>query len=487
MYQLQNRKCKISPAVSAIIILMVLLAGVILAALSDAQISGMIMLIFLIILCYYTIFMRIRFTSEYETILCDSRFYVFTAILMYSVLPPIYCLLTLSENGGARVRTANNATIYTPTELLQTLIMSLLLFIGIMAGIIWRNHVKDNLIYQTELEEDGKKSKKLFTGWLVVCVISTILFLLPFIRGGFKIIQMGGSILDVDRSISNSFFGRIQELFFSPEIMTASTIAMLFYGFQLEISQRMKRFILVGVVLFQLIIAMLTTRRARAISIILCAFVIYVYWHQKKKNKLPVIQITITIVAFLFLYFLEVFMGSRQTNGTSASFFQLFDGISAYDSLLQSTRDVPSLSMLGNVVYGLFRPIPILGKYIIELFGMPTDAAPLYHWMAERYTTYQLGGGLAYTPQLEAYLSGGYFGCFFFGIFYGYIFGKRRKGLRNVFVIAMAFSIARGTLQVVGNLIWPFGFIGYYFYDRFLFRRIRINDKSAVQHKIYMK
>lgn len=476
----QFSKKHINSIANFLVFMLLLMIGIIVSIIADAEVRSTVLLIFVILMCYYAVFLRIKNSTENVSFLCDCRFYVFSAILLYTVLPPIYCILTLDEYGGARVRTAYNATIYTSNELFQTVIMSSLFFVGILLGFFVRPHIKSySFVEKQRSEYDGRNCRKLFICWLIVCVISTTLFLLPFIKGGFKIIQAGGSILDIDRTISNSVVGKIQEVFFSSEIMTVSTIAMLFYGYQLDIGQRTRRIILLTVVFFQIILALMTTRRARAVSIILCAFVIYIYWYQKKKNKMPILQIVTAVIAVLFLYFLEVFMNVRQFSNTSAGFLQLFDGISAYDSLLLSTRETPSLSMLSNILYGLFRPIPIIGKYIVQLFGMPNDAAPLYHWMADRYATYQFGGGLAYTPQLEAYLSGGYLGCVLFGFIYGYVFGKKRRGLVNLLIIAMAFSIARGNLQIVLSLMWPFGIIGYYLYDQFLFRRVTIGNRKT--------
>ena len=440
----------------------------------------MIVLIFLIILFYYLLLNRLMKTTHQSSVLCDGRFYVFSAMLMYSILPPIYGLLTLQQNGGVRVRAAYNATIYTADELLKTLGMSSLLFAGIIYGFKVREHMGSKHLEATlqTNEVDKAVARKKFMGWLVICVVSTFLFYLPFIRGGFAIIRQGGTILDVDRIVLSGTVGKIQEIFFSADIMTVSTVAMIYYVYQMEISQKSRYLILVVTVLLQITGAVMTTRRARGLSIMLCAFIIYIYWYEKKRKKIPLTQIVVACAAFALLYLLEVIMGQRQTNNHFASYLYLFDGISAYDSLLRVTRETPSVAFLSNILYGLFRPIPVFGKYIVALLEMPTDAAPLYHWMAERYTTYLYGGGLAYTPQMEAYLCLGYTGCFLFGIFYGFVFGKERYGLMNLFITAMSFSIARGNIQVLLSLLWPYGVIGYLFYDRFLFERLKLKRKN---------
>ena len=476
---MKNKRKTVS--INYLLFFIIALSGIVTATLSSAELSLMVVLIYVIILCYYSIYIKIKRSTNYSSILCDARFYLFTAILLYTVLTPIYCLLTLEEYGGARVRQAYNATVYTPNELLRTIIMSTLFFFGIVFGFILRERTKGYNRYLADDENNNVEEKnynRKFFGWLIICIISTLFFYIPFIRGGFKVIQLGGSILDVDRTIATGVLGNLQDFLFSADMMTASTAGMLYYVYKLNISQRSKRVIFIVTVLLQVAGALLTTRRARAFSIILCALVIYIYWYEKQKRKLPWNLIIISGVAVGFLYILEIFMGQRQASGNIASYLRLFDGITAYDSLLLSTREQPSFSMLSNIIYGIFRPIPILGKYIVEFLGMPSDKAPLYKWMAERYLTYQLGGGLAYTPQLEAYLSLGYFGCFIFGVFYGFVFGKKRKGLVNLFIIAMAPSVARGTIQVVLKLIWPFGIVGFYIYDQFLFERISFGGKT---------
>ncbi len=459
----------------------IVLCGVLCWAFYSEDVGIMVFLIFGILALYYGIILRIISSSFESTFLSDGRFYLFSAILAYSILPPIYGILTLSENNGVKLRTTYYALTYTAHELQLTLWMSFLFFSGLLIGIMARS--KKTFAYkevETAQYEANNTAAKRFYSWLVVCIISTICFLLPFFRGGFRIILAGGTISDVDTIHESSLLWRIVDIFFSNEMMTASTVAVLYYGYKMNMQKRKKKNLLFSIVAIEAILAYLTTRRARAIAIILCAFIIYINWYKKEKGKLPIGRIVSAGVLFIFMYFLEVIMGQVNVGVTYASYLRLFDGVPAYDSLLLATRNQPSLSMLSNIVYGLFRHIPILGKYIVGFLGIANDAAPLYKWMAERYTVYQYGGGLAYTPQLEAYLCIGFFGCFFFGIIYGYIFGKPRRGLSNLFVAAIAFSIARGNLQIALSLMWPFGIIGYYFYDDFLFRRIKIGGGHRI-------
>lgn len=433
-------------------------------------------LIGIICIVYYFILIQINLNTYDSSILCDGRFYVFTSILAYSVLPPIYGLLTYGQNQGIRMRSTYTASTYTLVELRTTLIMSIFFFVGLLIGVFVRQHSKYNIRSSNIVtDDDDTVSRKLFFCWLIVCAISTIGFLVPFFQGGFRAILAGGTIADVETAHENTLLWKIMDVFFSSEMMTASTVAVLYYGYNININNRKKKLLLVSVVIIEALLAYLTTRRARAVAIIMCAMIIYIHWYKKEKGKLPIGRIIVISAIFVFIYSLEFIMGLAHIKLSYVGYLQLFDGIPVYDSLLLSTRSTPSLSMLSNIVYGIFRPIPILGKYFIQLIGFKNDVAPMYQWMADRYVTYQYGGGLAYTPQLEAYLTGGMIGCLLFGNIYGFVFGKKRNALPNLFIAAMAFSIARGNLQIVLSLMWPFGIIGYYLYDRFLFRRIRIS------------
>lgn len=440
-------------------------------------VSAIYIFIGLIGILYYFIVLQLMYSTTQPTILCDGRFYVFSAIALYSIIPPLYGVLTIEQNNGVRMRSTYTALTYLPKELLLTLIMSLLFFAGILLGLMLRN--KTSRKQSSIGEMDNGLCEKKFRCWFLVCAISTLIFLLPFIRGGFRVILAGGTIDDVNREHEWSIIWKVLDVFFSAEMMTASTVAVLYYWSRKQTKTKKKSAFLFSIVILEALLAYLTTRRARAISIILCAFIIYIYRYVSEKKRLPIGRLAIAGGVFVFFYMLEIIMGQITTGGTFAELLHIFDGVYAYDSLLLATRNTPSVTMLGNVVYGVFRHIPILGKYFIQLLGFKNDVAPLYQWMAERYVTYQYGGGLAYTPQLEAYLSLGYIGCLLFGFIYGYVFGKKREGLPNLFVAAMAFSIARGNLQIVLSLMWPFGIIGYYFYDQFLFSRVTVGKQKA--------
>lgn len=430
-------------------------------------------------LLYYFAIKQIVADANNGSVLCDCRFYVFTAIFAYSILPPIYGVLTFVTNHGVKMMSTHFALTYTSHELGLTIIMSILFFVGINIGLFFKIHSKYRLIvYKDVISENGISNKRMLLFWFVICIISTFFFLIPFIKGGFAAIIAGGTIMDVETNHDASFMWKIVDIFFSPEIMTVSTVAILYYSYKLDVNKRTKNTIFFSIVIVECLLAYLTTRRARAIAIILCALIIYIQWYKKEKGKLPIRRIIVVGAIFAFFYLLEVIMGLANTGDSQATLLSLFDGVPAYDSLLLATRNNTDLSMISNIIYGLFRPIPVLGKYIIRFLGFNNDVAPMYQWMADRYSIYQFGAGLAYTPQLEAFITGSYIGCLLYGILYGYIFGKRRDNLPNLFVAAMAFSVARGNLQILLSLIWPFGIIGLCFYDQFLFRRINLFAKT---------
>ena len=45
-----------------------------------------------------------------------------------------------------------------------------------------------------------------------------------------------------------------------------------------------------------------------------------------------------------------------------------------------------------------------------------------------------------------------------------------RKGILNYVIVALAFMVARGSLQVLLQLMWPYVIISYFLYDQFLLK-----------------
>lgn len=428
-------------------------------------------------LCYHGIVTLIKKDCVGQSVFCDYRFYIFSIMLVYTAVTPVYGLLTNVEKNGIIALNAWFAQVFTSKELFETTIISVLFFMGILLGVksaTLRRKKKCEFQY-SPLPENKNQVKKLVMGWAIVCIVSTLYWLRPFINGGFKAILEGGTIDSVDMSSTS----RILDKFFGADMMVASTVALVFYIFQLNIKSRTRWAVIISILGSQCLLAFLTTRRGRVIAIILCVVVIYITWYVNQKKRLPIVQAGCFLGAIVFLYMLEVIMNFESGTRNLSDVLRLFDGVPAYDSLLTAVRENQTGGMLVNVVYGFFRPIPILGKHIVQMFGMDQGSSPLYLWMASHYPSiYESGGGLAYTPQLEAYLSGGLVAAFGFGLFYGIVFGKKREGLTGLFVIAMSFSIARGTTEVLMHLVWTYGIIGYYFYDRILFRKVRFGNQS---------
>lgn len=444
--------------------------------------SGNAMLIWInvcaISLIYYYILKQIHLSGDYKTLLCDGRFYFFTILLAYTIVTPIYGVLSNVDVNGVKVRTSYFALTYTSKELLLTTQMSLLLFIGIFIGVLIRNNtshreLKNHLFSFNEENLPDDVIKKKIIGWLIITIISAAFYIKPFVNGGFSIIRYGGTYLDID-IVQNS---KLVDVLFSPEIMVVGGVSIIYYIFESKRDIRVKMTAMIIIDVLFVLFAVFSTRRARAFAIILSSSVIYTNWSVEKKKKFPKALYIVIFGVFILFYFLEIITQVRVGTSTIASTLFLFDGVPAYDSLLLAARENVTSGMIINVIYGLFRHIPFFGKYIVSALGIDNTAPPLYKWMAARYSTYSTGGGLAYTPQLEAYLTAGLIGCLLFGIIYGLIFGKERHGLRNYIVIAISFSIARGNLQVLLSLLWPYVIIGYVFYDCILLRRVKLFKK----------
>ena len=431
----------------------------------------------LIITCFASIYMQIKNTTKYDTAFCDGRLWFFSAILIYTIVVPIYGLLTHVLEWGIRpLGTIADARTYTAEELLKTTKMSLLFFCGMTIGFFVRRHLrvlrKENAFQKpdkTTALADNRLNNSMFVGWTIIAGISTLVFLAPFLRGGFNVLRSGGTITDVT-SLGLSVQNPVISIFFSAEVMTIASVAMVYYWFKTEVSRRSKLVLMVAMVAFQLLLAFATTRRARALTIVVCVLLIYVDWYFKRKKRMPRFQIVAIACVGIVFYFLEMISEQAIKGVTFISALSFFDGFGPYDAFLLSAREAEPAGMISNVLYGLCRHIPILGKNIISLFGMNTSYPPLYIWMARRYSLYALGGGLAYMPQLEAYLTGGMPACLLFGAVYGFIFAMPKKGILNYVIVALGFMVARGSLQVLLQLMWPYVIVSYLLHDQFLLR-----------------
>lgn len=438
-----------------------------------------------IVFLYFDALQSISRRTHYS-LFSDGRFYVWSFLTLYSIWVPILAIISRIIEMPFSSLNIYGATKYNISELLLTCYTSILLLVGMRVGLLINTRIQPHK--KIKFEESNNFLNQKYKFWFLISLISTLVFLAPFILGGFSQIKSGGTILDVE-SISTLFSGNIPfiiiSFFFSSEVMTISTSVFIMYYLESNKTSRRKAFVLLLILFLHATLSVLTTRSARFMVILIITFSL-ILKNQELRNSSLFKKIIIVVPIFMiFVYFIDYILVEQvrynllyANQNIIIEFMRRFDGIGPYDALFKAVLDKPDLKMLTNIIYSFFRPIPIFGQIIINILGINMSASPLFLWMSQKYPTiYSAGGGLAYMPQIEAYLSAGYLGCYLFGLLYGFIFGKERYGIENIIVIAMSLMLARGSFGVLATLYTPYVLICYYLYHKSI---SKINIKKEV-------
>jgi|GEM_PF-3505723 len=435
--------------------------------------------IILMVIIYLISLSELKRTNGEEPILSDGRFYFISFTTLYSVWVPILSILTGISTKPFLPLKISKAIPYGVEEMIKTCGTSITMLMGISLGIFIVNKLsmKDKLKRVALRNENNVYHKK----WFYIMILSTFIFLYPFLNGGFEAMKSGGSILDVEQ-VSTMFSGNIIMtaigFLFSSEVMTISTAAFLMYYINSNNSVRKKALVCVLLLCIHTFIALATTRSARFVIILVCLFASTMANKQIRSHPLFKKILKLILIFMVLIYFLDYIIVNEVREGfkameesTIVEMMRRFDGTGPYDALFRAVDSSPDISMIQNIPFSFLRPIPIVGDIILSIIGMNTNYSPLYGWMSNQYIEiYSSGGGLAYMPQIEAFLTLGYVGCFLYGLVYGLIFGKKRKGIGNIIIIAMGLMLARGSFGVIASLSIPYIGICYLFYEKFLFR-----------------
>lgn len=420
---------------------------------------------------------RHRLTNK----ITDGRFFLVIVLCLYSVWGPFLAVITDVGQFGFRplgnIRAANT---YYANDIIETGWINIVFFLGILCGTgVGRNRSKYHLrSTSTQCSERNGNAEKYFRLWMIVSIVSTIVFLAPFFRGGFAMIASGRSIIDVHNSGVAQGIPSIVSVLLGAECMTFSTISMVYY--LIKSDKRRSRVYLFVIILIaiQIIIMYTTSRRARALSIIIASLVMVKTDLDARDRKVKLRWGVAAVAMFAIVYLTEVVITTKAhglvvDEGFVVYLLRQFDGLGPYDALLNSTRHDPDIAMTANVFYGVSRSILIFGKYILEIIGIDPSNSPMHIWLARHYPTiYSVGGGIASMPQLEAYLAMGHAGCFVYGCVYGVYVSRRRNGLKNVILIPISFMLARGDFSVLLYLMWTYYVYCHFVYEKILFRLI---------------
>lgn len=444
------------------------------------NIDEMLILLFIFVLlglALLNIFI-INNSSQYSTTFADGRFYFILFLLIYSIWVPIMSIASNITVFGFSPLNIYQSAIYESNVMSKSLIISNTMMFGFLIGtyIINKVSTKKEVIHKHKYNEN-----KILRYWFLIVITSTLIYMLPFINGGFVILMNGGSIVDVPQ-FAELYGGNIilslVGFLFSPEVMTISTIIYIYYLFKnSNISYKKKIVVTILIIIFHITLTLFTTRSARLVIILFS--IIAILFSDKKlisKNsvKTLLLFVPLSLVGIYFIDFIFIDdLVSKVTNSQSmiVELMRRFDGIGPYDAFLQSVNERPDISMILNSVYSLLVPIPILGASILSLLNINYSHSPMYSWMASKYPSiYESGGGLAFIPQTEMYLIGGIIGTFVISIFLGLIFGKSRIGVLNLILIAFGLMFARGNLGIIATLTTPYILLSYLLYNTIILR-----------------
>lgn len=419
----------------------------------------------------------IKKNSYYTSVLADGRTYFFLFIYIYSIWVPMMSLLSNISSFGFSPLNIYGSSIYSIEDMLRSTILSLVMILGFTVGLLVSRKlyiVKSCQMQSTQF--NILNFKKMRKYWGIILLISTYIYILPFIMGGFKTINRGGSILDVNgfsEIFGNNLIMSFVGFLFSPEIMTISTIAYLYYLINDENFNNSKKFFIISsLIALHSILTLTTTRSARFVIILIALFAIIKSNFNKEKVKVLNVTANFIPVIISLIYFIDFFFVDNLLNSTKnaqsilVELMRRFDGIGPYDAYLKAINTIPNIGMLSNILYSLIIPIPVIGSIVVSFFGM-SSTSPMYNWMANNYPAiYNSGGGLAYMPQIEMYLIGGTIGTFILALLLGLVFGKPRQFLLNFILIAFGLMFARGNIGIIATLFTPYILISYLLYEK---------------------
>lgn len=425
-------------------------------------------------------------TCNFRSIWADGRFYLIGAVFCYSIWVPLMVILAGTEEFRLL---SPQSSLWDISALTTSQGLSFLMFVGVLAVLrlfpyghreqrprssARRRGVRTGTTAAERHSRRPDSRPPSLMGWGVIAIAAHAAFLAPFLQGGFATLRNGGSILDVSRAVT-VFGGPIDILvsvFLSPEIMTLSTGMALFTAFD---RRRRARVALAVAALFLgvgMVVALSTTRTERFAILLLCLTAILSQLETRKAmhRRLGLAA----AAAALAVTFVIGTSGKVYSPGQADDPLQKFslamrgfDGLGPYDAYLTALGDPPNAAMLWNFPFSLVRPIPFIGKAVLGLSGEASETSPLFDWMRSHYPAiYDAGGGLAYMPQIEAYLTFGALGVVALGCVVGAALRRPRHGMLNIMLVVMSLAFARGSLGVLAALVLPYGIICYGLYGR---------------------
>lgn len=441
---------------------------------------------------------RVERTVE---ILSDGRFYLFTMLLIYAVTVPLLSLVdgyparNLSLLPHIRTRVSSEATI------MYSQAGSIVLYAGAFLGafLVWRHSGRGagRADSPARGRDESPQPTALTTGlsaatwyWTAISAVSTFVFCIPFLMGGFDVLRRGGTVIDIDGfsaiaggSLPLTLIGFL----FSAEVMTGSTLVLMAVLY-LRYRKGGGTLALVLLVGFHLALALVTTRTIRAVIFVFAICVLASLPGPAKGRKpltmvLAVMPVLVVAIGALNLApsLLDESNANYDAPTSLADLLRSADPSGPYDAYFRALEQEPIAGMAANAVVSFVSSLPFIGGFLLESFGVdPTP--PLADWMRSEYPEiYGVGGGLAAMPQIEAYLTAGIVGCFATGAIMGTVSRLSRTVLGSLFVVALSVLFARGSLGILAQLAVPYGLVVVLFFGVVVPKLMRLPSIGVIR------
>lgn len=469
-------------------------------------------IVFLII---YASFIFIQINNKSLNILLDIRIYVIISYNIYALYTPVVFLIF---NTTGLLRLAVDLNIYDYNFLVKSLFVSILFFTSFSIPVLLNSKINKKICVNNYIINtiQVKTTQNLgFYFWLLLFIISSLIYIYPYILIGFK------EAISIGRWERYLLFNQIREnmgivekffnLFFSRYLIIVS-IFMMFREIIFRSRKNKEKIIFYLFVMIEaLFLLFIDVRRRELMYIIIICFSYYVYHSfykmRRKDIKKYMIYLTTIVVFFMSYQYYKNYFAMANKEGISYAI-----NARAKESVYYSTEQKLYLNELGMVYENLlssvkYTPKYFYGKTYLEAFIAPIPiACKLFYydgnkttlitrWQSQIYPEIFLnGGGLAFFPTAEAYLNIGYLGCIIFGFMAGLFFNLLYFKLFNSrYIVLYCMILPQGWnfsrisfLGVTSEIFWFSIYFMFYnivlqiLQNRFNIPFIKNNDKFII-------
>ncbi|SQB06286.1 Uncharacterised protein [Clostridium fallax] len=459
-------------------------------------IALLIDLILFIFLTYLNIL-----NKKTDFLFTDIRFPLITGYLLYNLYTPI--LFCLDKSSLLLYPKVDNqfqqlGYIFSKEDLNKSLFISILFMLGLLLSLIFAkkgiNNV-NNFITKNTVSNKSKYYNRKFIYWLSLFIVSFLWYIYPYFKLGIGALEYGRwfrySVLFEDVRESLGVINSILRIFTNSYLVLIS----LFQMYICSIRSKKKTIKSVFIVIFSLYIffmLFIDIRRRELLIVILMMICFYLKVIKEKVNiitlkkqlrNICLILIVIGSLFFVYQYYKNYFQYGYKNGISQMMELKRNEHKDEYDKYsnefgLVYLVNLSNSKYLKNFLYGksyfeaFIRPIPILNKTLWTWFQYDKEDLEADKILKSIYPgMFQMGGGLGYSPSIEAYSNFSYVGCILMGIIIGGLFNIiYKKFLNNKYIVyyciifSVMFNFSRTSfLGLTEELFWLFS--NYLFYQ----------------------